>query len=550
MLPESLRGFWGYSGAARAARDPRTVIDLLVPTFFGRPDRNGFWGEAMFGGHPPLYFSLFPGLVALALAGAAGRPRGRDRAAGWVLALAGALLAFSGGRLLAGVFESLPGGSLFRYPEKFFLWPALGLALAAGTGAQRLLRGEGKRNLARCAGLLALPMILLWLGFGAGGGRAGAWARSLWSPALDVATYDAEHLRWAGLAMIGVATLVATLAAAWAARRHPVAAVYGLLVTFAGSQAFFLAPSLPTDDAGYYRRMPALAAEVDRSAVVVQGGVNDLFGPGYAGSEPGAMPDDRYFWLERRAHDELYGFAGMAGGRRYEFNFAPEGLDEFVVYAVASGIKRFDDTRRIAVLRATGVDELLLHRPLGPEDAGGASLVAAVPGWGRTMRVYRIPAPLPEAELAGDVVFAPNMNAGFDAILAPGFDPRTTAVVAGSGPPRHAPAGTILDRVETRERVEVEVHSPAGGYLILRRAYLPIWRATIDAGPARPVIAQMTRLAVAVPPGRHRVRLWIPRTPLHLALLGALLGVAGLIATALVARRDTPGETAPPPPVA
>ena len=59
----------------------------------------------------------------------------------------------------------------------------------------------------------------------------------------------------------------------------------------------------------------------------------------------------------------------------------------------------------------------------------------------------------------------------------------------------------------------------------------------------------MTRLAVAVPPGRHRVRLWISRTPLHLALLGALLGVAGLIATALVARATRRAKPADPPPV-
>jgi hypothetical protein len=535
VLPESLRGFWGYPGSGFTARDPRTLLDLLIPVFFGRPDRNATWGEALFGGHPPLYFSLAPGLVALALAGAAGRPRGRDRYALAALALAGLAAAYGGGA--AAMVSRWPGAGLFRYPEKLALWPTVALAIAAGAGIDRLLSGRNRRPLAWALAALTLPTLALWLGFGAGGPAFARAVQSAFAPALDAATYGSERLRWAGLAMIGLALVALAAVVVAATRRRPAAAGFALLALQAASQTFFLSPLIPTDEASYYQRRPALADRIPAGSVVAHGGVNDLFGPGYAAVRAGELPDDRYFWLERRAHDELYGFAGMLAGIPYEFNYSPEGLDSFVVAAVGQAMRQTNDPQRVALLRATGVDRLLLERPLAPDDAGGAREVAAVPGWGRTMRVYEIPDPLPAAAVVGEVRFAPDMNSGLETILAPGFDPRATAVVAGSGAPRDGPAGSLLERSETRERITVELDSAAGGFLVLRRAYLPIWRAAVDGRPARPVIAQMTRLAVEVPAGRHRVELWIPRGPLRVSLAAACLGLAAMLAVALPRRR-------------
>jgi hypothetical protein len=48
-------------------------------------------------------------------------------------------------------------------------------------------------------------------------------------------------------------------------------------------------------------------------------------------------------------------------------------------------------------------------------------------------------------------------------------------------------------------------------------------------------IANLTRLAVEVPAGRHVVRLFVDRTPLRLALAGSLAGLAGI--AFLAARR-------------
>ena len=400
VLPQSLRGFRGYAGVGSGARDPRTLVDVLLPVFFGRPDHNATWGNALFGGHPPLYFSLAPGLLALALAGAAGRPRGRDRAVLGALALAGVAAAYSGGGF-AALFDGWPGAGLFRYPEKLLIWPAVALAIAAGAGLDRLVAGRGRRAFAIALGGVALPVLGLWLGFGVGGAGFERGVLRLFRSSLDAATYADERLRWSGIAMLSLAVVGLGAAAVAATRRRPALGGWVLLALFSASQIFFLRPLIPTDDAAFYARRPALSAAVPAGAVVVQGGVNDLFGPGYAAVSPGELPDHRYFWLERRAHDELYGFAGMLAGIPYEFNYSPEGLDHFVVFAVGQAMRAMGDERRIGILRATGVDRLLLERPLSPEGAGGARELATVPAWGRAMHVYRIPDPLPRRRARG-----------------------------------------------------------------------------------------------------------------------------------------------------
>jgi hypothetical protein len=242
-------------------------------------------------------------------------------------------------------------------------------------------------------------------------------------------------------------------------------------------------------------------------------------------------------WLERRAHDELFAFAGLLAGRRYELAPSPEGLDHFTGHALVVGMRSFDDRRRLAVLRALGVDRLLLPRNL---EAPGAAvrLATSMPVFGRELRVYEIADPMPEAVVAGEVVWAPHMNAALGEIWRPEFDPTGRAVLAGTGEPLAGPPGRVLALESTRERVVVEIDSPAGGALVLRRAYLPVWRVEIDGVPARPVIANLARLSVPVPAGRHAVVFSVSRAPLRLALGLSLLALVGLAALARGPRRS------------
>lgn len=526
----SYRGVFGYPESHSGTRAAAAAVDLLVPLFFGRPDRLELWGEQLFGGFPPIYFTLHPGLVAAALALAAGRPRRREAIALAALCGVAALLVFSGGTPLPGWISRLPGASAFRFLEKFALIPALGLALAAGAGTERLAAGGAARVVARAAGALSLPVLALWLGFGAGGERAERWFRAVFSEAATAASWSDGRLRWAGLSMFVLVGLVLLLGALALLRRRGVAAACAALSLHVVSQSLLLGPLVVSDEASIYRAPPVLASAIPADRVLVHGDLTRFDGAAGAGPRSGELPDRRYFWLQRRAHAELHGFAAVAAGRRIELAISPEGLDPFVTQALVYGFAHFNDARRIALLRATGVDTLILGRALEPSDAGGATLVAAPASLGRTVRVYEIPEPLPEAVLAGAVVRAPHVNAALEAIWAPGFDPARTAVVAGEGPPRSGSPGSVRILESSRERLVAEVDSEAGGVLMLRRAHLPTWRATIDGLPAATTIAQVTRLGLEVPAGRHRVELAIARGPLTGALAVALVALVALIA--------------------
>jgi hypothetical protein len=534
ILPTSYRAVFGYPETHSGARAASTAVELLIPLFFGRPDRLGLWGEELFGGYQPLYYSLAPGAIALALALAAGRPRRRPA---WILTAVSAVavgLVYCGATPLPELISSLPGASAFRFFEKFALVAMIALALAAGAGAERLAAGA-TRAVVAAAGVVAIPLLALWLGCGADAEVARALFLRVFEGSADATTWQDGRLRWAGLAMFGLAGLVAFGLGIFALRRRSAAAVGVALTLQVVAQSLLLSPLVATDDADTYRRPSPLAASIPRDRVLAHGALTRFTREGDSRLRPGELrpdelPERRQSWLMRRCQAELWGFAALYDRRRLELAVSPEGLDPFVTQALVNAFPRFSDARRVAILRATGVELLVLADRLEPEGAGGARFLAEHPSIRRSIRVYELPDPLPEVALAGSVVRAPHVNAALETIWSRGFDPANVAVIPGEGGPVSAPSGRASIVAASRERVTVEASSPSGGVLILRRAYLPIWKARIDGRPVPTTIAQITRLAVEVPPGRHTVELFVSRGPLLGALGVAALALIGLVA--------------------
>jgi hypothetical protein len=527
---ESYRGFLGGAPGG-GVRGLETLVELAVPLFFGSPARGWTWAQAHFGGFPPLYFALYPGFVAWLLAARAGTPRRREARVAAALAVAGAALAYLGSGVTGDALRQLSGGAL-RYPDKLLLWPALALPLAAGLGLDRVLRGERARRVRVAA--MAVVVALTAAGFvwsiDSAPGRALAAAFSRAAAAPRVAAL--EHTRWAVGALAGAATLAVAMALARRGRARPARVATALVTLHAATQLALLAPLRLTDEAARYCTPPPLAAQLPPAAVLAHGGYDGLFGAaGPARPTAGAAG---YLELARTGHAELYGGSGRLAGHRWELDPSPEGLSHFTLHAVVEWMRRAGDRERVALAAAAGVERLLLPRPLAGEALAGARLVAETPGEGaaRPLWIYELEPTLPPAGLAGEVVPAPHLGAAMTALTAPGFDPRRTAVVAGGGAVRRGPPGSVELQRDERERVELVASSEAGGVLVLRRAYLPIWRATIDGRPATPTIAQATRLALALPPGRHEVRLWISRRPLAWALAASLGGGVALLALA------------------
>ena len=536
VLPASFRGFWGYDAAAQAQSGPglRLLWDVLVPLFFGRPDLGGDWAAADPAAPPRLYFTIAPGLVVLALAALGFARRGRAERALALLGGLGLAAAFGWRAAVALGVTALPGGEVFRFPVKFLLFPALALALAAGRGVEALAAGEGARFLGRALAAAAAVQAALWLFFAAPPEALARFFVAAVGAPLDLALFDAERVRWAGVCLLQLLLAGAAFAAVRFAK--PALAAALLVALAAWGQWLLLKPVLATDERAPYERRPALLERLPADAVLCQGDFNRLFGGDYASAvvAAGGVPDARLFWLFRRAHDDLFSFSGLAAGRRFEFDYSPEGLDSFVVQSLGLGLRHMNDRERLAVLEATGVDRLLLSRPLAPEAAARARLELEPARDGGGVFVYALPGAIGEAALYGEVVPAPSMTAAVALARAPGFEPRRVALLAGEAGRRSGPAGAARIVASARERIEIEADSPMGGLLVVRRAHLPIWRATVDGRAAPTRIAQLTRLAVEVPPGAHRVVFAIDRRPLAAALAGSL---AALAALALIGRR-------------
>jgi len=530
LLPASFRSFWGTERAlqAKATPGPAGLIDLLLPFYFGRPDLQQTWGNVYFGGVPPLYFSLAPGVLVLALA-AVGLRR-PDRAVRWAAgtALVAGLLTYSGGALVA-LAARLPGGGLMRYGVKFVLPAALAGALLAGRGLERALADpEARTRLLRALTIAAALFLALLLLFALPGNLLEAPFRRVLAQGVGDHEFGILRRYWAVLALFQLLVTGAGLGIAALATRWRSVAVVTLLVVQTASQLWLLRPMLPTDEAAIYRRPSPLLDVIPADAVLAYAGLNDLFGTG--APRPEDYPDSRLLWLSRRAQRELYPFAGLEAGRRYEFDYSPEGLDSFLVHSITLGMEHFTDEQRLRVLAATGVDRLLVGRRLDPS-TGGLATLDPNDGGVETISLYRVERPLAEASLLATVRHADNVNRALEQVLSRSFDPWRDVVIAGSGTDRDGEPGSVRTISSGAERIELDADSENGGVLVVRRAWLPIWRATIDGTEARPVVANLTRLAVELPPGSHRVRFFVGRRPLVVELAGSTLGallLAGL----------------------
>lgn len=555
VLPATTRGYRGFSESRLtvAVWHPLHALEWLVPTAFGRLDlmgAGGFWARGLFAGHPPLFLSLYPGVLAPALVLAAGLPRDRRSGWAWGTVAVGTLLAAGGTNPVGRFLFELPGAHLFRYPVKLWLLVAVAAAVLCGVGFERVFASGGLRRLGRALAVVALlvAFVLGWIVTFPEHLELFTFAFAAESWSLQLAS--AEWMRWV-VTLATVLVLAALLGAAVSlGRRRPVVAGALLLALHAAGQVYLLRGLRVTDETIHYTRPAPLLARIPAGARVAHAGDGGLFGQSRA-IDP---PDARAFWGARQEAAALIpGIGVLQGGLRYELNRSPEGLSSFLARVAHEAVKATpDDGLRLRALGRWGVEYVISREPLAGLPPVLAE-AAVAPGAVEPVYLYRLRRPAPGVLLADLPVRVPHLNAAWSLFASPGFDPERHVVLPPAGgapdgeaataavPPLPSAAGRGPGRVRVLrsgdELLEAEVETPVPAVLVLQRALLPVWRATVDGDPVEIEPANLYRIGVPVPPGRHRVRLWVERGPLRFALAGSAVGGAGLLALALLGRR-------------
>lgn len=551
----SFRGHWGYSeaGATVASWHPGAIVEWFIPFAYGRPDL-AFWGHRFYSGAQPLFYSFYPGLLAIGCfaLGLGIGVRGREsRFLAWSLALIGLglFLALGGYNPVVSALMNLPGLSVLRLPVKFWPLVAVPAAMVAGRGFDRCLADGGARRLRWVSLMLAGAYVAVWLLVTLAGASVES-AIASWMPPrfAEIGMAGAERLRWSGLSF-QFAALAAALALATFVRPRIFKTLGpALLIAHLAVQLVLLRPLYAAEPVDVYRTPPSAISAVPKQAVAVHGAAGGLFGltPIPASEYPG--PDPR--WLQRQVFNEAYPHVGMMERRRFEFALSPEGLDSFLTRATTQAFSMLSDAQRVRVLEASGVEWLFMKREL---DVPGVELVRHFPSLGGDLLLYRLPGAAAPAQFVSDFVYSENLNDALASLTAAEFRPRQQAVIAGTGPVGSGLAGSV-EKISGGTAPETElwrVRAEGAGALLIQKTYLPLYRVEVDGEEVTPWVANMHRIAVPVEAGEHVVRLSASRGGFRLSVAVALLTAIGIVIYVVAPvgkRRESAVSSGPPTP--
>ncbi len=167
------------------------------------------------------------------------------------------------------------------------------------------------------------------------------------------------------------------------------------------------------------------------------------------------------------------------------------------------------------------------------DDIDGAQPVIAVGEGDARTTVHALVNPAPFAWRAHTAVPVASDDEALARLRDPAFDPFGTVLVhdgAPGGGPFGSDGATGVDSRTPAGHVDARTDGAAPGWLVFSEVWHPGWRATIDGAPAPIARADVALMAVAVPPGAHRVSL-----AFHDPWVGRGVGVSALAALGLAA---------------
>jgi len=515
MLQFSHRAERGYDYASSWSMPVQETLGAAWPRFQGYLDT--YWGTNPFKLHTEY---LGAATLVLALVALVGRRTART----WFfasLALVALLFAWGGATPIHRLFYwTLPVMKSFRAPGMMYSVVALAAVVLAGLGAQTLHdRRDTLRSFRhpvwRVAGGLGILLVFLWFWAAGSPGGFGRALGGLLYGSLEPARGAALERAMPGFARsLGIFTLWW-----WASLVVCRAAILEKLgVTLA---CFLLAGIAVADlwrvDDDFYETFPVTRLTATDGTVRF---LQEQPEPFRALPLPTAYgPNDLM----------LHRIEAVTGSQ----NFRLQWWDDLV----GEDLRRLGDTR---LWRLLNIRYLISGQPV---EAPGLDLVHE----GGGPPVYGWQGAGPAAWVVHEARSRPGDVVPGEAVLAPGFDPATTALLEpGVRPPPMGSAGPArvrwIERLPARLALEVESGSP--GILVLSEVYHPYWSAAVDGRPVDLLQVDVALRGVPVDAGRQRVTMEFRDPMLAAGRWGSVAGLV-LLAGAFIAtrrRRGSAGE--------
>jgi len=509
VLPETQRGA-GFSPeeASGLALPPLALLQFLVPNLFNALARpiETWWGGAVFRGGAPYFLSIYLGMLVLALAVAGGvKAPSRERIVLSGAAALGAWIALGPTGGLWTLLHDLPLADAFRTPSKTLFIVHSSAALLAGRGADRLAAGEGWGifAVASAIGLLVAAGIAAASGL-ATGHVAGLLQLDAAAREELAATLPGDAARCAVTGLLGFGIAIAVLRSRL---RPPFAAMLLVLVVAADLARAGVGLNRQSNPL-VFRLLPEIAAER----------LDDLEG-GRVFAVPASTSRNFLAWLNMRQTDsDLFMTYAMrqqlepynnvmdrveTAGSQDRTRFSP------LLSSIGwTGYDTYDPTQFLPLLRHAAVSRILSFDSIEHPELRLRSTVP-VAMTGLAIHVYELERPWPRVLVA---CRAHRALARVEAALAPhaaAWDPHRDVAFEDPDALHVAACRSgrvrILSRLPDEERYESESDGP--GWLLVRSTHARGWRATVDGEPAPLLRADGRHRAVAIPSGRHTVRL-------------------------------------------
>ena len=525
-VPYSPRAEGGYNTgweyATSYALPPEELLGLLLPKIDG--GTNAYFGHNGLKHHTEY---LGPVIMMLATLGIGGTERRRTRLALGTIAGLFLLVSLGGATPFFRLWYLLPMMSRLRAPGMAFFLVALPLAMFAGFGAERLMKGAA--NLTRAwivAGLAGLFGLLGAIGILQNVAEDIARSAGL-QGGVEAAISNAGVLRLDAIRLLAVVLVAAGVIWAIGRRRISGAAACAALLAVIATDSWLVGKE-------YFVFSPPASVTYASDEIMQKLEATPkpyrVYGPALEGLNP--YPKS---WLMAAGIPTLFGYHGnelrtfddLLGGKNVWKNQLSPSL--WKMFAI----------RYIVLTQTQNVPGF--HPVLGP--------VATVQGSGFLLEADTVP-PYARvlagaAKVAEDqlVATASDSRFPFDRVA---IYPDTASVnpepLAGAIPPPSTLSATVPEWEAGRMKVAITGTSSNAEYLVVAENWYRDWHVTIDGKPATVLRAQGALLSVALPPGAKEVLFWFDSPAYHrgkLISLVSLAGIAALFGIPLARRRQS-----------